>query len=142
MMFEWCISIIHHLSKLYPLCVQFKLTTSICTSLSLILSFSHAVPHPFSPFSLSPTLSFSLPRHFWCGFLILGVIFWRLFGSGRNSHLASSENRQFWSNRNRQQPRIVYQIFTVWAFRRNPEPSLYWFAGQRFPTSSPGNSRP
>ena len=28
MMFEWCISIIHHLSKLYPLRVQFKLTTS------------------------------------------------------------------------------------------------------------------
>ena len=36
-----------------------------------------------------------------------------LFGSGRNSHLASSKNRQFWSNRNRQQPRFVYQVFTV-----------------------------
>lgn len=69
------------------------------------------------------------------------VVWWLLFGSGEISQLESGGNSQSQPNRNRQQPRFVYQIFTVWAFRRNPEPSLGWFAGQRFPASCPGNSR-
>ena len=41
---------------------------------------------------------------------VQGGVYLRLFGSGGNSHLASSGNHQFWPNGNRQQPRYVYHI--------------------------------